>query len=56
MEVALTSEMELSSSALKKIISNDYQNIIDIQNLNPNLDQYDFFFKGEQLNGSECTS
>lgn len=51
MELAMESQMELKSSVLKNLIKNEFKNILLIEKLPVNLDQYDFFL-GENKNES----
>jgi len=53
MELSMENEMELSSSTLKKLITNEFKNVLSIGCLPVNLEQYDCFYKGEKNYGSE---
>ena len=52
MELAMDNEMDLSPSTLRKIINNEFNNVLSIAALPVNLDQYDFFINGEKENGN----
>ena len=40
--------MELTSVTLKNLINNEFKNVLAIPELPVNLDQYDFFIKGDR--------
>jgi hypothetical protein len=51
MELAMESDIKLNNKELKKIIINDLDKIHELRPIRTNLNQYDFFLKGE-MNGS----
>lgn len=48
MELAMENQMELTSVTLKNLINNEFKNVLAIPELPVNLDQYDFFIKGDR--------
>jgi transposase len=54
MEISMEGDEELSSVSLSKLITNDMNNIHEIQPLEMDLHHYDVFLNGEE-NGSELT-
>lgn len=55
MELAMENKMELDSKSLKDILAGDLDNVLLIKELPVNLDQYDFFIKGENKNENRTT-
>ena len=55
MEISLEEDEELSSIQLSNLITNDMNNIHEIQPLKMDLNHYDIFLEGD-LNGSKLTS
>jgi hypothetical protein len=49
MELAMESKMDLKSSTLKELINNEFKNVLSIEKLPVNLDQYNFLL-GENKN------
>lgn len=55
MELAMENKMELTSTTLKNLISNEFYNVLAIPVLPVNLDQYDFFLNGDKSNEHGAT-